>query len=74
MKVRLMKQSDLEGAAEVHRLTFIRQKQSQLWLQCNLNAFPRFLCFVAEENNTIVGYIPMILQGAKSARQIVLRC
>jgi ribosomal protein S18 acetylase RimI-like enzyme len=57
MKIRLMKQSDLEGTAEVHRLTFIRQKQSLLWLQCNLNAFPRFLCFVAEENNTIIGYI-----------------
>ena len=57
MKIRLMVQSDLVSAAEVHRLTFVRQKQSQQWLQCNLNAFPRFLCFVAEENNVIVGYI-----------------
>jgi len=57
MKVRLMTQSDLSAAADIHRLTFIRQKQSLQWLQCNFNAFPRFLCFVAEDKKCIVGYI-----------------
>ena len=27
------------------------------WLECNLKAFPRFLCFVAEIDKDIIGYI-----------------
>ncbi|GLR77145.1 N-acetyltransferase [Aliivibrio sifiae] len=57
MKVRLMEQSDLNDTAEVHKLAFVRQKQSYEWLVCNFNAFPRVLCFVAEDSNGIIGYI-----------------
>ncbi|KII79539.1 3-oxoacyl-ACP synthase [Vibrio renipiscarius] len=57
MRVRLMAQSDLNETAEIHQLAFVRQKQSYEWLVCNFNAFPRVLCFVAEENNKIIGYI-----------------
>jgi len=57
MKIRLMARSDLEAAAQVHKQNFIRQKQSYEWLQCNLNAFPRFLCFIAEYDKQIIGYI-----------------
>ncbi|MCW8344610.1 GNAT family N-acetyltransferase [Vibrio sp. ZSDZ65] len=53
-----MNTSDLEAAAEIHKLTFVRQKQSYEWLQCNFNAFPRVLCFVAENNDKqISGFI-----------------
>jgi len=57
MKVRLMEESDLNDTAEVHKLAFVRQKQSYEWLVCNFNAFPRVLCFVAEDRNGIIGYI-----------------
>ncbi len=57
MNIRFMEKADLEGAAEVHRLAFVRQRQSYEWLQCNFNASPRFLNFVAERDGEIVGYI-----------------
>lgn len=52
-----MKQADLDAAAQVHQQAFIRQRNSYEWLQCNLNAFPRFLCFVVEVDDDIAGYI-----------------
>ena len=52
-----MEKADLEGSASIHKLTFVRQNNSYQWMQCNLNAFPRFLNFVAEKNGEIVGYI-----------------
>ena len=57
MKIRFMAKSDLEGAASVHKLAFIRQKNSLEWIKCNFNAFPRFLNFVAEKNGEVAGYI-----------------
>lgn len=57
VKVRLMTKADLDGAALVHQATFVRQQNSKTWLQCNLNASPRFLNFVAESDGEIVGYI-----------------
>lgn len=56
-KVRLMTKADLDGAALVHQATFVRQQNSKAWLQCNLNAAPRFLNFVAESEGEVVGYI-----------------
>ena len=56
-KVRLMTKADLNEAALVHQATFVRQQHSRSWLQCNLNAAPRFLNFVAESESEIVGYI-----------------
>lgn len=52
-----MKKEDLSGASLVHKEAFIRQRLSYEWLECNLNAFPRFICFVAEVDQTILGYI-----------------
>lgn len=52
-----MEGSDLNNTAKVHKLAFPRQKQSYEWLACNFNAFPRTLCFVAENNNDVIGYI-----------------
>ena len=49
MQVRLMDKTDLDNVAEIHKLTFVRQQNSLQWIQCNFNAFPRFLNFVAEK-------------------------
>ena len=57
MTIRIMETGDLAGAAEVHADAFTRQTQSQQWLECNLNAAPRFLCYVCEEQGKIIGYI-----------------
>lgn len=57
MVVRLMKCEDLSGAAVVHQSAFVRQQFSHEWLQCNLNAFPRYLMYVAEIESEVVGYI-----------------
>ena len=55
--VRFMSHDDLTETSRVHAETFARQKMSREWLECNLNAFPRFMSFVIEVNNLIVGYI-----------------
>ena len=57
MIIRLMAEKDLPHAALVHQSAFVRQNHSQTWLKCNLNAFPRYLIYVAEIKNEIVGYI-----------------
>lgn len=57
MQIRFMSRSDLPAASEVHKAAFFRQQMSYEWLECNLNAFPRFLSFVAETDSGIAGYI-----------------
>jgi len=52
-----MQNGDLDLASRIHREAFSRQKESYQWLKCNLNAFPRFLSFVAQIDNTLAGYI-----------------
>lgn len=52
-----MEESDLNGASSVHKLAFIRQLFSFEWLECSFKAYPRFLSYVAEINDEIVGYI-----------------
>nr|WP_172559444.1 GNAT family N-acetyltransferase [Vibrio fluvialis] len=52
-----MHAEDIPAAALVHQSAFPRQRHSQQWLQCNFNAAPRYLCFVAQQANVIVGYI-----------------
>ena len=44
------------SAADIHRKVFIRQTLSEEWIEATFNAFPRMLCYVAEEGNTPVGY------------------
>ena len=55
--IRFMKKDDLYETSIVHKKAFTRQRLSLEWLECNLNAFPRFLSFVAELEDSIVGYI-----------------
>ncbi|ARN72881.1 GNAT family N-acetyltransferase [Oceanicoccus sagamiensis] len=57
MNIRLMTRDDLMGASQVHKEAFRHEKLSFEWLECHLNAFPRFLGFVAEVDRVVVGYI-----------------
>ncbi|MEZ8119075.1 GNAT family N-acetyltransferase [Vibrio splendidus] len=66
-----MTEADLDGAALVHQATFVRQHNSKTWLQCNLNAAPRFLNFVAESEGEVVGYIIWV-QKSGFRREAVL--
>ncbi len=71
MKIRYMNKDDLNEASQVHREAFVRQMLSFEWLECNLNAFPRFLCFVAESNESIVGYIIWVQKSGFRPEAIV---
>ncbi|WP_299661847.1 GNAT family N-acetyltransferase [uncultured Psychromonas sp.] len=71
MKVRLMEKTDLENVAEIHRLTFVRQQNSLQWIQCNFNAFPRFLNFVAEKEGKILGYIIWIQKSGFRPQAVI---
>ena len=55
--VRKMEPADLPLAAEVHRLSFVRQTRSEEWLRSNLNAEPKTLCYAAFLRTECVGYI-----------------
>lgn len=57
IEIRPMLPVDLATAAEVHRLAFVRQKLSVEWLSATLNAYPRFLCYVADVPGKPAGYI-----------------
>jgi len=71
MKVRLMEKTDLENVAEIHRLTFVRQQNSLQWIQCNFNAFPRFLNFVAEKEGKTLGYIIWIQKSGFRPQAVI---
>ncbi len=57
MLVRCMTGQDLSDVATVHKAAFPRQFNSYEWLQCSLNAAPRFMSFVVEVDGQIAGYI-----------------
>jgi len=57
LNIRHMEIRDLAKASLVHKEAFIRQQYSFEWLECNINAYPRMLSFVAEVDDSIVGYI-----------------
>ena len=66
-----MEQSDLTAAADIYQATFVRQSHSLEWLQCNLNAFPRYMMFVAQSDNEILGFITWA-QKSGFRREVVL--
>lgn len=71
MQVRLMQKTDLDNVAEIHKLTFVRQQNSLQWVQCNFNAFPRFLNFVAEKEGEILGYIIWIQKSGFRPQAVI---
>jgi ribosomal protein S18 acetylase RimI-like enzyme len=66
-----MNSEDLVPAAKVHQSTFPRQKNSFEWLQCNLNATPRFLNFVVINKNQIVGYIIWVQKSGFRSEAVI---
>lgn len=71
MQVRLMQKTDLDNVAEIHKLTFVRQQNSLQWIQCNFNAFPRLLNFVAEKEGEILGYIIWIQKSGFRPQAVI---
>jgi ribosomal protein S18 acetylase RimI-like enzyme len=55
--IRRMTEEDLDGAARVHSLAFVRQRESRAWIECNFRAYPRMQYFVAEVEGRVVGLI-----------------
>jgi ribosomal protein S18 acetylase RimI-like enzyme len=68
MTIRVMEKSDLETVAKAHELAFLRQTLSKEWLTCALNAFPRNLCYLVEESESVgeQGVLGYIIWGQKS--------
>lgn len=68
MIIRVMIESDLEKVAKAHELAFSRQTLSKEWLTCALNAFPRNLCYLVEESESVgeQGVLGYIIWGQKS--------
>lgn len=59
-RIREMNADDLVAAAAVHAAAFPRQLDSAAWIECNFRAHPRILCFVAELDGAVVGYVEWI--------------
>ncbi len=58
MKIRPFHKDDLQETADVHKASFIRQKQSLEWIECSSRAYPKSQLYVAEASRgELVGYI-----------------
>ncbi|MES9936733.1 MAG: N-acetyltransferase [Sedimenticola sp.] len=71
LTIRKMEGSDIAKSAVVHREAFKRQNQSLDWMHCNFNAFPKSICFVAEEGDSIVGYIIWSQKGGFRSKVVL---
>ena len=69
--IREMQSADISDVATVHKQSFPRQKNSQKWIECNFNAYPRILIYVAECDATIVGYIQWIQKSGFRKEAVV---
>lgn len=65
-----MDDKDLKEASLVHKEAFERQCLFYEWLECNLNAYHRIICYVVIKNS-IAGYI-IWSQKSGFRRQTVL--
>jgi ribosomal protein S18 acetylase RimI-like enzyme len=52
-----MDESDISSVAEIHRQAFKRQQDSELWIKCNFQAYPRMQYFLADDCSSPIGYI-----------------
>ena len=57
MEIRRIREDEIQSVATVHREAFARHKDSEEWIRCNFNAYPRIQIFTAEEDEGIKGYI-----------------
>lgn len=57
MNVRRVKEDEIQPVATVHREAFSRHEDSEEWIRCNFNAYPRIQLFAAEVEGDIKGFI-----------------
>ena len=69
--IRKMREEDIQGAANVHKETFVRQRDSEKWITCNYQAYPRIQQFVAIQEDCIIGYIQWV-QKSGFREEVVL--
>lgn len=55
--VQLVTQEQISAIAHIHEQVFTRQTQSQTWIQCSFNAFPKNMLYCAMIADKPVGYI-----------------
>ncbi len=71
MKIRAMAEADITEVATIHAECFPRHLDTKMWIECNLRAYPRMLCFVADAGGSLLGYIQWC-QRAGFRKQAVL--
>lgn len=69
--IREMTSADLAAVAELHAAAFPRQTRSAEWIDANHRAFPRIRYFVAEHDETIIGYIAWMEKAGFRARAVL---
>lgn len=57
MEVRRLKEGDIQSVATVHREAFTRHHESEQWVRCNFDAYPRIQLFVAPAEGRIRGFV-----------------
>lgn len=57
MDVRRLTEDDIHPVATVHREAFTRHRESEQWIRCNFDAYPRIQVFAAAEGGRIRGFI-----------------
>lgn len=55
--VRSANSGDVDEIADIHRETFPRQRDSEVWIRATLAAWPRMLVYVLTSERETVGYI-----------------
>lgn len=66
LKIAKMKESDVLQAARIASQCFSGMrdiKKARLWINCNLQAFPRARYFAAKDGQKIIGYILWLEKG-----------
>lgn len=57
MDIRRVEKEEIQSVANVHGATFGGHKNSEEWIRCNFNAYPRIQMFAAEEDEGIKSFI-----------------
>ena len=69
--IRPMEEKDLSKAAEVHSKALPRQTYSLEWISSSYRSSPRCLCYVAEKDQQISGYILWLQKSGFRADAVI---
>lgn len=69
--VRKAEKTDSSSIAEMYSRCFEREKMHEIWVEANMNAFPRYAYYVAEQNAKPVGYACWVVKSGFRDRAVV---